>query len=74
MKYVVVKIYNQSLGKVVEVESIENGLNIIREWFQDQFERVMYDYELDDLEDSMEIYIAEDDDNHYTFSVGIIES
>lgn len=74
MKYVVVKIHNQSLGKIVEVESIEKGLNIIREWFEDQFGRDMYDDELDDLENLMEIYITEDNDNQYTFSVGIIES
>jgi hypothetical protein len=74
MKYVVVKIYNQSLGKVVEVESIEKGFNIIHEWFKNQFDRVMCDDELDDLENLMEIDIEEDDDNHYTFSVGIIES
>lgn len=74
MKYVVVKIHNQRLGKIVEVESIEKGLNIIRGWFQDQFGRDMYDDELDDLENLMEIYIAEDNDNQYTFSVGIIES
>lgn len=74
MKYVVVKIHNQSLGKIVEVESIEKGLNIIREWFQNQFERDMDDDEIDDLEDSMGIYIEADNDNQYTFSVGIIES
>jgi hypothetical protein len=74
MKYVVVKIHNQSLGKVIEVDSIEKGFNIIHEWFKDQFDRVMCDDELDDLENLMEINIEEDDVNQYTFAVGIIES
>lgn len=74
MKYVVVKIYNQSLGKVVEVESIEKGFNIIHEWFEQQFGRVMDNDELDDLENLMEISIEEDNVDQYTFAVGIIES
>jgi len=73
MKFIVAKIHNQSLGKVIEVSSIEEGKNVIRDWFFEQFNRVMNAEEIDALEDMMEVYNDEDHDNHYTFSIGIVD-
>jgi hypothetical protein len=73
MKYIVAKIHNQSLGKVVEVSSTEEGKNVIRDWFFEQFERVIDDVETDSLEDELEVCNMEDHDNHFTFSIGIVE-
>lgn len=73
MKYIVVKIHNQSLGKVVEVSSLEEGMGIIRDWFFEQFNRSINDEETDSLINTYEVYNDEDFDNHYTFSIGIID-
>jgi hypothetical protein len=73
MKYIVAKIHNQSLGKVVEASSMEDGNNIIRDWFNNQFQRDLNDEERDDLENNGEVCNMEDPDNHYTFSIGIVE-
>lgn len=73
MKFIVAKIHNQSLGKVVEVSSIEEGQNVIRDWFFEQFNRVINEREIDDLINSCEICNMDDADNHYTFSIGIVE-
>lgn len=73
MQYIVVRIHNQSLGKVVEVSTIEEGMDVVREWFEEQFNRVMNEEEIDNLEVMMEVHNDEDHDNHYTFSIGIVE-
>lgn len=73
MKYIVAIIHNNSLIRVKEVESEEEGKNLIRGWAEEQFERGLEDEEIDDLENSLEISNMEDADNHYCFSVGIID-
>ena len=73
MKFIIAKIHNQSLGKVQEVSSIEEGKSIIRDWFFEQFNRVIDDEETDVLGDELEICNMDDHDNHYTFSIGIVE-
>lgn len=73
MKYIVAKIHNSSLGLVVECSSLEEGMDIMREWFKEQFgDELLDDYE-DALENEYEVYHEEDGDNTYTFSIGIID-
>jgi hypothetical protein len=74
---IVAKIHNQSLGKCFFVETIEEGKELIKSWWHDQFgfplENTDEESRLDDLEDQLECYNSDDHDNHYTFSIGIVE-
>jgi hypothetical protein len=70
---IVAKIHNQSLGKCVFVDTVEDGKNVIRDWFFEQFDRVINADEIDTLENQLEVYNDEDSDNNFTFSIGIIE-
>jgi hypothetical protein len=74
MKYIVVIIHNQSLGRVVEVFSEGEGKDLIIEWFKEQFQRDLNDGERQSLDDCYEIINMDDHDNHYTFSIGIIDN
>jgi len=71
--YVAVRIHNNSLGRVVEVESAEEGKNLVHEWAKEQLGRGLNGEELDDLENGSEIYNEEDPDNIWCFSLGITE-
>lgn len=73
MKYIVARIHNNSLGRVIEVSSEEEGKNIIRGMAEEQFGRPLTDEEIDDLHDKLEIYNEEDSDNLFCFSLGIVE-
>lgn len=73
MKLIVAVIHNQSLNKVQEVSSIDEGKLAIRDLFAAQMGRVVNDEETDDLEDFLEICNMDDAENHWTFSIGIVE-
>lgn len=71
--YIVAEIHNNSLGKVKEVESIEEGKDIARGWAEEQLQRDLTDEEIDGLENDLEIYDDSDCDNLWTFSIGMTE-
>jgi len=73
MKYIATIIRNNSLGKVVEVDSLEDGQLLIQEWAKNQFERDLTEEEEESLENDYEIYNDSDQGNVYTFAVGIVE-
>ena len=73
MKYIATIIRNNSLGKVVEVDSLEDGQLLIQEWAKNQFERDLTEEEEESLENDYEIYNDSDQCNVYTFAVGIVE-
>lgn len=73
MNYIACRIHNNSLGKVVSVNSEDEGKNMLRAWAEDQFQRPLTDSEIDDLNDKLEIYNDDDQNNIFSFSLGIIE-
>lgn len=73
MKYIAAKIHNSSLGKVVEVSSIEEGEKLIIKWAEEQLDRKLETEELDDIYGEREFYDDSDPNNHYTFSVAVVE-
>jgi len=68
----VARIHNNSLGSCVMVETIEEGLNLIRQYVKDQFNRELTTEENDNLENNQEFYNDDDPENIVTFSVGIV--
>lgn len=71
--YIAAKIHNASLGKVVEVSSLEEGEQLIIKWAEEQLNRKLETEELDDIYGAGEFYDDSDPDNHYTFSLAIVE-
>jgi hypothetical protein len=70
---IVAKIHNNTLGKCISVETLEDGKELIKSWAGEQFQRPLTQDELDSLEEVLEVYNDEDSDNHYTFTIGILE-
>ena len=72
---IVARIHNNKLGRVVEVLSEEDGKDLIRDMVSDQFGRDLNTVEEDHLENDLEFHDDSDSDpdNHYTFSIGIVE-
>ena len=70
---IVARIHNNKLGRVVEVLSEEDGKDLIRDMVSDQFGRDLNTVEEDHLENDLEFHDDSDPDNHYTFSIGIVE-
>lgn len=68
----VARIHNNSLGSCVMVETIEEGLDLIRQYVKDQFNRELTTEENDNLENNQEFYNDDDPENIVTFSVGIV--
>lgn len=71
--YIAAKIHNSSLGKVVSVDSIEDGETLIIKWAEEQLNRKLEEDELDCIYGEGEFYDDSDPDNHYTFSIGIVQ-
>ncbi len=71
--YIAVKIHNNSLGRVVEVEGEDRAKEIIREWAREQFGRGLTGNEIYELDNNLELFNDDDPDNIYSFSVGIVE-
>ena len=70
----VARIHNNSLGSCVMVETIEEGLNLIRQYVKDQFNRELTTEENDILENNNEFYNDDDVENIVTFSVGTLST
>jgi hypothetical protein len=70
---VVIKIHNNSVSSVYQADTEENAKALVKDLFFAQFHRPLNDEEIDDLEDSLEIYNDEDHDNHFTFSVAFVD-
>ena len=70
---VVIKIHNNSVSSVYQVDTVENAKGLVKDLFFAQFHRPLNDEEMDDLEDRLEIYNDEDHDNHFTFSVAFVD-
>ena len=73
MKYYVIKIHNNSVSSLDEADSEQDAKDMVRDMFFHQFGHAMDDEQLDDLEDKFEVYVDEDCDNQYTFSVNMID-
>jgi hypothetical protein len=71
--YIVAKIHNNALGKVIQVADEAEGIKTVKEWATDQFERSLTDEEIYSAENELEIYNEDDADNIFCFSVGIVE-
>jgi len=70
----VARIHNNRLGSCVMVGTITNGINLIREYVQDQFNRELTADENDRLENDYEFYNDDDADNIFTFSIGSLST
>ena len=70
----VARIHNNTLGSCVMVGTITDGINLIREYVQDQFNRELTADENDRLENDYEFYNDDDADNIFTFSIGCLST
>ena len=70
----VARIHNNILGSCVIVDTIEEGLNLIRQYVKDQFNRELTTEENDILENNNEFYNDDDVENIVTFSVGTLST
>ena len=70
----VARIHNNTLGSCVMVGTITDGINLIREYVQDQFGRDLTADENDRLENDYEFYNDDDADNIFTFSIGSLST
>lgn len=66
----VARIHNNRLGSCVMVGTITDGINLIREYVQNQFNRELTADENDRLENDYEFYNDDDADNIVTFTIG----
>ena len=73
MQYITATIHNNSLGQVKLFEHPEDAVSHITALYKDQFGEELDEEQIDSLENDFEIYVEEDHDNTYTFSIGIIE-
>lgn len=73
MNLIACKIHNNSLGKVISVPSLSEGIQTIKEWAADQFRRELTFEEIKSAENECEICNEDDSDNIYSFSIGIVE-
>jgi hypothetical protein len=71
--YIVARIHNARLGSVVGVETIDEGIELIRGYVRDHFNRELTDEENEVLLNEYEFYNDSDPDNIVTFSVGVVE-
>ena len=71
--YIVAKIHNNSLGKVVQAKDEADAKDIAKGWAEEQFQRPLTDEEVDDLENTFEVYNEDDADNLHCISIGIVE-
>ena len=70
----VARIHNNTLGSCVMVGTITDGINLIREYVKDQFNRELTADENDRLENDWEFYNDDDVENIVTFSVGTLST
>lgn len=67
------QIYNNSLGRTIEIASFEEGIKLIIKWAEDQLNRSLLPEELETLNNTYEISDFSDSDNHFTWSLGEVE-
>ena len=70
----VARIHNNRLGICVMVGSISEGVQLIREYVQNQFNRDLTAEENDILENDYEFYNDDDMDNVITYSLGSLST
>lgn len=73
MKYITVKIHNNSLGQVKMFDNWLDAVSHIITLYKDQFVKKLDDDQMDSLENDFEVYVEEDHDNTYTFSIGTVD-
>ena len=70
----VARIHNNRLGSCVMVDTITDGVNLIREYVKDQFGRDLTAEENDMLENDYEFYNDDDAYNIISFSLGSLST
>lgn len=70
----VAHIYNNSLGRCVSVDSLEEGIKKIKEILDESEDFDPTDEQIEDLENNYEIIFDEDPDNITTFTVGRLDN
>lgn len=70
----VARIHNNSLGSCVMVDTINDGVNLIRKYVKDQFGRDLTAEENEILENDYEFYNDDDADNIVSFSLGSLST
>ena len=72
--YIATRIHNQSLGRTYLYDTFEEALTQAHAIACNILDRDLLKSELFDLEEHGEVFIEDDHDNHYTFSVQLIEN
>jgi len=67
------KIHNNILGKSLSVNSYDDGIQKIIEWAEEQLDRSLTDEEKEEVNSNGEFFDDSDHDNHFTFSIGVLE-
>jgi hypothetical protein len=70
---IVVKIHNNSLGRMFSVKDEAEGIQFIKGMAEDQLERELTVDEMEELENNLELFNDEDHNNEYCWAIGKIE-
>jgi len=73
MKFFVIKIHNNSLGRIIETECFEDAFAIIEELFHNQFNLKLNEEQKESLTNNYELYFDQDHDNTHLFAIGTAE-
>ena len=71
--YIATRIHNQSLGRTYLYDTYQDALTQAHAIAINILDRDLLESELFDLEEHGEVFIQDDQDNHYTFCIGLIE-
>ena len=71
---IVADIHNSRMGNVYRVESLEEGLSVIKELAEHKLLRKLNDEEKESLEKDLEVYNDDDSDNIWSYSMGFVEA
>jgi hypothetical protein len=70
---IVADIHNTHLGNIFLVESLEEGLSVIKKLAESKLLRKLNDEENESLKSDLEVYNDDDPDNIWSYSIGFAE-
>jgi hypothetical protein len=66
---IVTVIHNDTQEECVQTESVDTGKKLIHDMVRNKLNRELSTKEIENLENRNEVYIIDDDDNTFTFTI-----
>lgn len=70
---IVVSIHNNSLGKVISVNTLEDGYTAVKQLSAEKLGRELTDEEKDGIDINAEFHHEDDADNAWSYAVGVVD-